>query len=492
MSNLLDGVRVVESAVLLNGDTVGMLLGDLGADVIKVESPPAGDYLRYFLGQIVPGVSVAHAQVNRNKRSVLLDLTAGTDRETFWRLIDTADVFVDGNRPGVCERLGIGHDAMRKRKPSIVYVQHTGFGAAGPYANIPTHGMLMNALAGAHAVERGEDGLLRRGTFDEDGANLGGEATSVGALHAALHAVAALVRARETGVGAYIDVAASDATAMTAWLPIMLQRNADRITDRSGMAARSDGEMTGSRYQFYETADGRVVLFGCIEQRFWDKWAVAAGREDLVGRQGDTSNASVDWGSDAERRLVADVIATKTLKEWLELAAEHGFALGAAHQNVQEVAADPHIAERNVFVEGEHPAAGPISYVGSAAIVDGQRYVVRRHAPAPGEHTNEIMSELDISSARRHRQSVVRRASMDSEDVAPEHDPLAEEMDLITFQEADARLFKEQARTRALIEQLKSLPDPDHAEITAQQGRLDALGRVEARLRGQRTQPPLR
>lgn len=399
MSDLLDGVRVVESAVLLNGDTVGMLLGDLGADVIKVESPPAGDYLRYFLGQIVPGVSVAHAQVNRNKRSVLLDLNDDTDRDSFWKLIDTAEIFVDGNRPGVCEGLGIGPDEMRRRKPSIVYVQHTGFGATEPYASIPTHGMLMNALVGAHAVQRGEDGHLRRGQFAEDGANLGGEATSVGALHAALHAVAALVRARETGVGAYIDVAGSDATAMTAWLPIVLQRNAERITDRSGMAARSDGEMTGSRYQFYETSDGRVVLFGCIEQRFWDKWAMAAGRADLVGRKADTSNTSVDWGDHTERRLVAEVIATKSLDEWLKLAAEHGFAVGAAHQSVDEVAADPHIEGRNVFVEGEHPAAGPISYVGSAAIVDGQRYRVRRHAPAPGEHTDEILAELGDASA---------------------------------------------------------------------------------------------
>ncbi|BBZ79772.1 CoA transferase [Mycolicibacterium anyangense] len=394
MPNLLDGVRVVESAVLLNGDTVGMLLGDLGADVIKVESPPVGDYLRYFLGQIVPGVSVPHAQVNRNKRSVLLNLSDDSDRETFWRLIDTADIFVDGNRPGVCEKLGVGPDAMRARKPSLVYVQHTGFGAVGPYANIPTHGMLMNALVGAHAVRRGEDGLLERGSFEQDGANMGGEATSVGALHAALHAVAALYRARQTGLGAYIDVAGSDATAMTAWIALALQRNDHRITDRSGMATRSDGEMKGSRYQFYETADGRIALFGCIEQRFWDKWAAAAGREDLVGRQADTSNGSVDWGDDVERHLVAEVIATKTLDEWLALAAEHGFALGAAHQSIEEVAADPHIAGRNVFVEGEHPVAGPISYVGSAAIVDGEPFVVRRHAPAPGEHTEEVLAEL--------------------------------------------------------------------------------------------------
>lgn len=396
MSELLKGIRVVESAVLLNGDTVGMLLGDLGADVIKVESPPAGDYLRYFLGQIVPGVSVAHAQVNKNKRSIMLDLRTPQGIEVFWRLIDTADVFIDGNRPGVCDKLGVGPAEMLSRRPSIVYVQHTGFGAGGPYANIPPHGMLMNALVGAHALREGEDGQLYQGTFEQDGANLGGEATSVGALHATMHAVAALVRARSTGVGAYIDVAASDATALTAWLAMALQRNQSRINDRSGMAERSNGEMTGSRYQFYKTADDRVVLFACIEQRFWDKWANAAGRPELVGRRTDSDNGVVDWGNEHERRLVAEVIATKTQRNWLSLAVEHGFALGAAHQSVEEVVEDPHIKARNVFVEGEHPVAGPFSYIGSAAVVDHQPYAVRRPAPAAGEQTAEILAEVGL------------------------------------------------------------------------------------------------
>lgn len=394
MSDLLSGIRVLESAVLLNGDTVGMLLGDLGADVIKVESPPVGDYLRYFLGQIVPGVSVAHAQVNKNKRSVLLDLRLDSDRELFWKLFDTADVFVDGNRPGVCEKLGIGYDQMHARKPSIVYVQHTGFGAEGPYANIPTHGMLMNALVGAHAVAPDDSGQMHRRTPEHDGAEMGGEATSVGALHAALHAVAAVVRAQRTGRGAYIDVAASDATAVTAWLPMVLQLNDHRITDRTGMVERSGGEMTGSRYQFYGTADGKVALFACIEQRFWDNWADAAGRPDLRGRGGSGGNQSVDWGDEEERALVAEVIATKPLNEWTALAAQFGFALGAAHQNVTDVVADAHIAARNVFVEGEHPQAGPVTYVGSAAMVDHEPYVVRRHAPSPGEHTDEILDEF--------------------------------------------------------------------------------------------------
>lgn len=396
MADLLNGVRVIESAVLLNGDTVGMLLGDLGADVIKVETPPAGDYLRYFLGQIVPGVSVPHAQVNKNKRSVLLDLSTDESLSVLWKLIDTADVFIDGNRPGVCDRLGVGPDAMRARRPSLVYVQHTGYGATGPYANIPPHGMMMNALAGAHALREGDDGQMHPSTFERDGADLGGEATSVGALHAALHALAAVLRARATGVGAYIDVAASDATLLTAWLPIVLQRNDSRITDRTGMAQRSDGQLTGSRYQFYATADHKVVLFGCIEQRFWDRWARAAGRDDLVGREAGGGNSAVEWGNSSERDLVASVIRTKTLAEWVALAAEHGFALGPAYQCVEDVVGDPHIGTRNVFVDGVHPVAGPVAYVGSAAIIDGQPYVLHRHAPAPGEHSREILAELGL------------------------------------------------------------------------------------------------
>lgn len=396
MSLLLNGIRIVESAVLLNGDTVGMLFGDLGADVVKVESPPAGDYLRYFLGQISPGVSVAHAQVNKNKRSIMIDLTTTRGIETFWRLIASADVFIDGNRPGVCDKLGVGPKEMLRRHPSIVYVQHTGFGASGPYARIPTHGMLMNALVGAHAVCEGPDGQLHQSTFEQDGANIGGEATSVGALHATMHALAALVRARSTGVGSYIDVAASDATAATAWLPIALQRNEHRVTDRTGMAQRANGELTGSRYQFYKTSDGKVALFACIEQRFWDKWAMAAGRDDLVGRSGNGHNAAVDWGDAMERRIVAEVIATKPLADWLSLAAECGFPFGAAHQNIDDVVADPHIRTRNVFVEDEHPVAGPLSYIGSAAVIDGEPYAVRYPAPSAGEHTVQILAELGL------------------------------------------------------------------------------------------------
>ncbi|MFL6090150.1 MAG: CaiB/BaiF CoA transferase family protein [Aeromicrobium sp.] len=399
MTNLLQGVRVLELAVLLNGDTVGMHLGDLGADVIKVESPPHGDYLRYFLGQVVPGVSVAHAQVNRNKRSVLLDLSNDSDRDQFLELVDTAEIVVDGNLPGVCERLGVGADVLLARKPSLVYVQHSGFGATAPYASIPTHGVLMNALAGACLLAVDEDGLVTRRPPERPGAEMGGEATSVGALHAVTHALAAVLRARATGGGAYIDVAASDAVIATAWLPTVLALNDEQITDRSGMAEMDGTQLSGSRYQFYETSDGRFVLFGCIEQRFWDRWALAIDRPDMVGRVGNGGNAEVEWGDRTERLEIAEIMRSRTQAEWVKLAAACRFALAPAYQKPDEVISDPQIAARNVFVSAEHPLAGPISLVGAAAVVDGAGFRVRRHAPSPGEHTAEVLAEIEKKDA---------------------------------------------------------------------------------------------
>ena len=131
MSELLSGIRVIESAMLFNGDTVGAHLGDVGADVIKVESPSGGDYLRHFLGQITPGHSPAHVQINRNKRSVTIDLRSAAGKAVFWRLLATADVFVDGNSADACEKLGIGYEEQRLHKPDILYCQYSGFGAAG-------------------------------------------------------------------------------------------------------------------------------------------------------------------------------------------------------------------------------------------------------------------------------------------------------------------------------------------------------------------------
>jgi crotonobetainyl-CoA:carnitine CoA-transferase CaiB-like acyl-CoA transferase len=403
MSELLGGVRVIESAMLFNGDTVGAHLGDLGADVIKVEGPPVGDYLRHFLGQIVPGYSPAHVQINRNKRSIGIDLRTDAGRDVFWRLLGTADVFVDGNAADACDKLGIGYEAQRARKPDIIYCQYSGYGASGPYADIPTHGQMMDALAGAQPRAMGEDGFMHTASQPGplSGMDSGGEGTAAGAIHAAFHVAAALVQRHQTGEGAYIDVSGYEGVVSQAWIGATYALNEGRITDRSTLPGRSsDGEMTGALYQFYECQDGRNLLFCCIEPKFWSNFCRAIDRPDLIARnQAAAGGRQVDFGIGQVdlRRELQSIFHTRSLTEWTRLAAEHDIAMGPAHRSVLELQEDPHCVARGTFHTDVHPRVGEYTFVKEAGLVAGQPYRIRHHAPAFGEQTVEILDALGFT-----------------------------------------------------------------------------------------------
>jgi len=399
---LLSGVRVLESAQLFNGDTLGALLGDLGADVIKIESPFRGDYLRDFLGQVTPHNSPAHMQINKNKRSVALDLRTDQGREVFWKLLATADVFVDGNSADAMTKLGVGYEAQKARRPQIVYCQYTGYGATGPYSTIPTHGQMMNAAAGATLMEMGDDGFVQpyRGPQAFNGIASGGEGTAAGATFAALHVAAALVQRERTGEGCYIDVAASEAVISSAWIAATYLLNDDKIADRRSLPAPIDPKgTTSAKYQFYRTCDNRYVLFCCIEPAFWRNFCTVAGREDLIDHQ---DSGPVDFAVAREpdqslRREIQKIIETRTQAEWIKLAAQHDMAIGPALQH-DELRSDPQLATRGTFVDAVHPTAGPFTHVTLPALVNGERSTeIRYHAPALGEQTDEILAEAGFS-----------------------------------------------------------------------------------------------
>lgn len=400
---LLTGVRVLESAQLFNGDTLGAVLGDLGADVIKIESPFRGDYLRDFLGQVTPHNSPAHLQINKNKRSVALDLRKDRGREVFWRLLATADVFVDGNSADAMDKLGVGYTAQRERRPEIVYCQYTGYGATGPYSTIPTHGQMMNAAAGATPVVMDDTGLVRpyHGPQNFNGIASGGEGTAAGATFAALHVAAALVARQRTGEGCYIDVAASEAVISSAWIAATYQLNDARISDRRSLPAPIDPSGTASaKYQFYQTSDDRFVLFCCIEPAFWRNFCRLVDREDLIG---ESDSGPVDFAVTADqdqglRREIQNIIATRTQAEWTRLAAEHDLAIGPAVQS-DELRTDPQLSARGVFIDAVHPDAGTFTHVTLPALVNGKRSTeIRHHAPALGEQTDEILTEAGLTT----------------------------------------------------------------------------------------------
>ncbi|CAM3128232.1 CaiB/BaiF CoA-transferase family protein [Mycobacterium colombiense] len=408
---LLAGVRVVESASLLNGDTLGMLLGDLGADVIKVESPGRGDYLRDFMGQITPHNSPAHLQVNRNKRSIAVDMRSDEGRAVFWRLIDRADVFVDGNAAGAMDRLGVGYDAQRQHNPAIIYASVTGFGVLGPYGTIPTHGMLMTALAGANPVIRADDGYMHPvPPTGLGGTEMGGEATAAAAVHGALRVAAALFARERTGRGRHIDVAGSDAVIAQALAAVIYKLNDARLTERDSLPTIDGGVWKGAKYQFYETRDKRMVILAAIEDKFWANFCEAIDRPDLIASTA-ASASGVDFGKDETtlRDKLIEVFAARDQREWVQLAATHRFPLGPAPTTLHEMAEDPHIRARSILVEDEHPDAGPFTYVGSAAIIDGQPFRVRRPAPALGQHTAQVLGEFGYSDAEIER---LRRANV--------------------------------------------------------------------------------
>ena len=388
MIKLLEGVRVLECAVLFNGDQTGRLLADMGADVIKIEAPGTGDYLRDFLGQITPHHSPAHLYVNRNKRSMTLNLRSEDGRRIFFELLQTADIFVDGFAGDACDRMGIGYEAQRAVKPDVIYVQCSGFGATGPYANVPTHGQMMGALGGGVELKIGDDGLV-----EEIGGV--GDGTVVGATNAAMTAVAALQYRHKTGHGVKIDAAGSDSVLAVQWFFPTYAWNDHRLTDRRGMPRKSEGP--SAKYQFYETKDKKFILFCGIEEKFWRNFCKEVGRLDLVDSHDRSS--PVDFGPSALRYELQSIFHQRTLAEWIDAAIRADIAMGPANQ-VGDLLDDPHLTSREIIVETEHPNAGQVTQVGWPAPVSGQRFEVTRPAPELGEHTDAVLRELGYSDER--------------------------------------------------------------------------------------------
>ncbi len=373
----LAGIRVLDLSRLLPGPFCTLVLADLGADVVKVEEPFGGDHLRWVPPLVGRQSGYFHA-LNRNKRSLRLDLKAPQGAAALRRLARRFDVLVESFRPGVLEKLGLGFADLQKENRGIVFCSITGYGQDGPYRERAGHDLDYCALAGVVALNGPSEAPLPLGVQVADVAG--------GAWPAVAGILAALLRRAATGEGARVDI--SMAEGALAMLAMALGGAAAR-----GEPLRRAGELLNGGaacYGIYRTRDGRFVALGALEPRFFGRFCEAVGRPDLAGRQ-------LEDGGAGPRAELERLFAARTREEWTGFAAEHDVCLMPVLEG-DEPAGDPHLRARGAFFEVETPWEGrSIPAVSSPVRLAGVE-PPRRAAPDLGADTDAVLGEAGFTT----------------------------------------------------------------------------------------------
>jgi crotonobetainyl-CoA:carnitine CoA-transferase CaiB-like acyl-CoA transferase len=382
----LSDVRVLDLTRLLPGGFCSLLLADLGADVVKVEDTGIGDYIRWappYYGseedQALGTRSSLYLTLNRGKRSVRLDLKSEAGREALLRLVERHDVVLDGFRPGVLDRLGVGYARMREANPAVVFCAITGYGQDGPYTQRAGHDMNYLGLVGLLGLTGAKDGppVQSAGQI----ADIGG-----GALMAAFGVMAALHERRRSGEGQLVDVSMADGA--LSWLALV----AGRYFCDGEVPRRGEQQLAGGLacYMPYEAADGWVSC-GALEPKFWAAFCAGVERPDLVAEQF-APPGSPGW----ER--VAEVFRSRSREEWLAFNDEHDCCIEPV-LDLDEALGSELVRAREMVVEVEQPRIGTVRQLGLPVKLERTPGDPTRPAPGLGEHTEEVLREAGLAAA---------------------------------------------------------------------------------------------
>lgn len=375
----LSGLKLLDLSRLLPGPYCSLLLADLGMEVLKVEDPEQGDYMR-LMGPIRKKDGAYFLTLNRNKKSMVLNLKADEGKEIFYRLIGTYDIVLEGFRPGVMDRLGIGYQELKKRNPGVILCSLSGYGQDGPYRDRSGHDINYIGLGGILELNgTKETGPLIPGVQIAD--------IGAGAMMAAISILAAVVNRNKTGHGQHLDIAMHDG--VISWLSI----HAGKYLSDQILPQRGEMHLSGryACYQVYPTKDGRHMSLGALEPKFWKNFCEAVGKKDLILKQFIEGDERV--------RIIQEIkglFGTKTQKEWIDFLKEVD-ACCEPILTLNEVFQHPHVLHRKMFIEYHHPVEGKVEQVGNP--IKSSLFPFESPTPSPqwGEHTLEVLKEIGYS-----------------------------------------------------------------------------------------------
>lgn len=379
----LMGVKVLDVSQVMAGPYSCMLLADMGADVIKVEPPGSGDQTRGAMGFKMKGPdSMGFLNMNRNKRSIAINLKSEAGKAILFKLVKEADILVENYRPGVMKRLGVGYEVMSKINPALVYVSISGFGQSGPWAMRPGFDLMAQAMSGIMSVTGNGDGKPVKA---------GVPVADIGcALFATYAALSAYIGAKNTGQGQYIDASLFDsALAFSIW-----DTSEYWGTGNPPVALGTANRMTAP-YQAVKAKDGYFVM-GATNNKLWQKLCEILERPDLLQK---AEYQTIAGRLGKREQLIQELENSFTLKsadEWIDLLLEHGIPAGPILDYPQAFESE-HGRHRQMRIEIDHPLEGKVPNIGFAVKMQGTPQEVRRHPPLLGEHTQEVLMQVGFT-----------------------------------------------------------------------------------------------
>lgn len=381
MTALLKDIRVLELGTMITAPLAGMMLADLGAEVVKIERPGTGDPFRSFRGGLYSPHFIAF---NRNKKSVVLDLSEDEGRKTLKALVATADVLIENFRPGVMDRLGLNEDTVRAEFPRLIWCSITGFGRDGPYAERPAYDAVAGALAGVASL------VLDRERPAPSGPTI---ADNITGMYAAYGILGALYEREKTGRGRRIETNMLEASA--AFIPdSFVNYTRLRIDNRPRTRVA-----TSQSYAFVCADDRLIALHLSSQQKFWENLLQAVERPDLLGDARFSSRDARVLNYAELESVLADTFRQRIRRDWM-IRLEAADVPFAPVQTIPEVIDDPQIRHLGTFYAERHPTEGPLELIRSPVWVDGGRSDTSLPPPTLGEHTAEILNELERDASR--------------------------------------------------------------------------------------------